>query len=93
MNWFAQHRQDWIQEMLTVYGFINREHLQRKFGVSVPQASKDLQYFQRNNPHEMRYDLSRKCYVASSWRADDHDSHARDGVTDTDTTRRKGRER
>lgn len=30
---------------------------------SVPQASQDLQRFQQLNPHAMRYDLSRKCYV------------------------------
>lgn len=50
--------------MLQIYGFINREHLQRKFEISQPQASKDLQTFARLRPHAMRYDLSRKCYVA-----------------------------
>ncbi len=34
MKWFEQHRQDWIAEMLRVYGFINRDHLMRKFGIS-----------------------------------------------------------
>ena len=63
MTWCERHRQEWIAEMLVVYGFINREHLQRKFGISVPQASKDLQTFQRAHPHAMDYDLSRKCYV------------------------------
>jgi hypothetical protein len=65
MNWFADHRQAWIAETLRVYGFINREHLQRKFGISQPQASHDLKVFQRDNPAEIRYDSSRKCYVAS----------------------------
>jgi len=63
MNWFERHRQDWISEMLHVYGFINREHLQRKFGISQPQASADLQRFLRAHPLAMTYDLSRKCYV------------------------------
>lgn len=49
MNWYQQHRQDWIEEMLSVYGFINREHLVRKFGISVPQASMDLTTFSRLN--------------------------------------------
>lgn len=49
--------------MLDIYGFINREHLQRKFGISVPQASLDLQTFQREHPRTMTYDLTRKCYV------------------------------
>jgi hypothetical protein len=66
MKWFEQARQDWIKEMLTVYGFINREHLMRKFGISVPQASKDLQTFQRLNPDELAYDLRAKRYVRRS---------------------------
>lgn len=64
MNWFAQHRQDWIEDTLTVFGFINRDHLVRKFGVSVPQASKDLQVFQRLNPGAMSYNLTTKRYEA-----------------------------
>lgn len=65
MNWFAQHRQDWIEETLEVFGFINREHLMRKFGVSVPQASMDLQKFQRMNPDAMTYNLTTKRYEAT----------------------------
>jgi len=57
----------WIWEALTVYGFINREHLMRKFGISRPQASGDLRAFQRDNPSAMRYDASRKCYVNAEW--------------------------
>lgn len=63
-RWFEQQRHAWIAEMLHIYGFINREHLQRKFGISTPQASKDLQAFGRAHPDAMQYDLSRKCYVA-----------------------------
>jgi len=62
-SWFAAQRQQWIAEMLDVYGFINREHLQRKFGISAPQASHDLQAFARAHPRRMTYDLSRKTYV------------------------------
>jgi hypothetical protein len=63
MNWFEEQRQVWIADMLQVYGFINREHLQRKFRISIPQASKDLQTFLRHYPTSIQYDLSRKCYV------------------------------
>ena len=63
MNWFAEQRQNWIMDMLMVYGFINRGHLMRKFGVSQPQASLDLKQFQRNHPWSIHYDGSRKCYV------------------------------
>jgi hypothetical protein len=64
LAWCEQQRQVWIADMLTVYGFINREHLMRKFLISMPQASKDLNVFLRLYPDLMYYDPSRKCYVA-----------------------------
>lgn len=63
MNWFVRQRLDWIAETLRVFGFINREHLQRKFGISQPQASNDLAAFQQANPRAMTYDVSAKRYV------------------------------
>lgn len=66
-TWFEDERQAWIAEMLDVYGFINRQHLQRKFRISVPQASADLQTFQRNSPGAMRYDTTRKAYVTKDY--------------------------
>ena len=63
MTWFVDQRMEWINETLRVFGFINRDHLVRKFGISTPQASKDLQTFQRANPDAMRYDLTEKRYV------------------------------
>ena len=68
MRWFEQHRQEWIEEILRVFGFINREHLERKFGVSVPQASKDLTTYQRNNPGAVIYNLSTKRYESEERR-------------------------
>lgn len=65
MRWFEQHRQEWISETLRVFGFINREHLERKFGISTPQASHDLNVFQRERPNAMNYDKSAKRYVAA----------------------------
>jgi DNA polymerase I-like protein with 3'-5' exonuclease and polymerase domains len=64
MHWFEQQRMEWITESLRVFGFINRAHLQKKFGISQPQASKDLQTYMRRFPHAMRYDLSAKRYEA-----------------------------
>jgi hypothetical protein len=69
-DWCAEQRQFWIGEMLAIYGFINREHLQRKFRISQPQASNDLRIFLRTHPQVMRYDLSMKCYVANGGPAD-----------------------
>jgi hypothetical protein len=64
MTWCEQQRMDWITETLRVFGFINREHLQRKFGISQPQASKDLNRYAKRNPGAMRYNLSAKRYEA-----------------------------
>lgn len=74
-GWFEQQRLAWIGEMLTIYGFINREHLQRKFRISQPQASKDLQTFMRSHPGVARYDVTRKCYVRNSPPRRERDDH------------------
>ncbi len=61
-KWFESYRVAFIAEMLHVYGFINREHLMRKFGISRPQASKDLRMFQQRSSGGVRYNLSTKRY-------------------------------
>lgn len=61
-RWFENRRVAFIAEMLHIYGFINREHLMRKFDISRPQASKDLQSFQRNSSGGMVYNQSAKRY-------------------------------
>jgi len=33
VNWFAQHWQEWILEMLGIYGFVSRIHVVRKFNI------------------------------------------------------------
>ena len=63
MRWFEHHRQEWIAETLRVFGFIQRQHLMRKFGLSMPQASADLQKFQRDYPGAIEYDKSSKRYI------------------------------
>lgn len=62
MNWYGRHRQEWIAETLRVFGYINREHLERKFGISTPQASVDLRVFQREHPGALTYNLTVKRY-------------------------------
>lgn len=64
-RWFKNHRMEWIAEMIRVYGFVNRQHIQRKFGLSTPQASIDLREFQKLNPTLVVYDISAKRYVAT----------------------------
>ena len=64
MNWFAKARQEWIGDTVRVFGYINREHIVKKFGVSTPQASMDLQAFMVANPGRIVYDKSMKRYFA-----------------------------
>lgn len=66
MNWFAQHRQEWIEEMLRIYGFITRGHLQRNFDISHAQAALDFRVFNEKNPDAMSYDARKKVYLAST---------------------------
>ena len=65
MSWAEDYRQEWIAETLRVFGFINREHIERKFGVSTPQASMDLREYMRMNPGMIAYDKTAKRYVRS----------------------------
>jgi hypothetical protein len=65
MNWFGEQRIEWIAETLRVFGFIQRRHLMRKFGISTPQATNDLREYQRRFPRTIRYDRSRKMYVTT----------------------------
>lgn len=62
MRWFEARRMEWIEETLRVFGFINREHLTRKFGVSTPQASMDIATFRASRPNYMAYNKSAKRY-------------------------------
>lgn len=62
-KWYHQHRMDWIAESVRVFGYINRVHLMRKYGISRPQASKDINTFMRLRPMTIAYDLSTKRYV------------------------------
>jgi len=66
MTWFVDQRMAWIAETLRVFGFINRSHLMRKFGISEPQASHDLAEYARLYPGAMRYDTSSKRYTATA---------------------------
>lgn len=61
-DWFQQHRLEWIRESVDIFGFINREHIERKFHVSTPQASVDLKNAMKKWPNMIRYNLSSKRY-------------------------------
>lgn len=61
-DWFRRTRIAWIGEMVEIYGFINREHIQTKFGVSTPQASIDLRDAMTERPGSIVYNTSAKRY-------------------------------
>jgi hypothetical protein len=65
-GYFKTERLAWIEETVRVFGFINREHITRKFGISTPQASMDLRDFQRLNPGAIQYDATAKRYSVPS---------------------------
>jgi hypothetical protein len=64
MRWEAERRLDYIDFRLVTAGSVRRADITRTFGVSVPQASSDLNEFRRRYPGRMVYDLSAKQYVA-----------------------------
>lgn len=61
-DWFKNARLMWIRESVEIFGFINREHIEKKFGVSTPQASVDIQEAMRRYPDVMVYNKSTKRY-------------------------------
>ncbi|MCA1490147.1 hypothetical protein I6F11_04335 [Ensifer sp. NBAIM29] len=65
-TWFQERRIEWIAEMIAIYGFINRGHVMKKFDVSQPQASRDLQDAMKQHPDLMRYNMTTKRYEAAS---------------------------
>lgn len=70
-RWFARHRQEWIAETIRIFGFINRTHLKRKFGVSIAQASVDLRTFMANHPGLVEYNQTSKRYELQGQADDD----------------------
>ncbi|NMZ24834.1 transcriptional regulator [Pseudomonas proteolytica] len=65
LKWGVGRRLEFIEFRLFWEGAINRADLVEVFGVSVPQASKDLTLYQERAPGNMEYDTSGKRYVAA----------------------------
>jgi len=63
MTWCEDQRMAWIDEMVEIFGFINRIHIMKKFRVSAQQASADLARYQRLNPGKIVYDVYAKRYI------------------------------
>ncbi|RWD48641.1 MAG: transcriptional regulator [Mesorhizobium sp.] len=65
MRWGVEQRLEFIEFRLFWEGSINRADIKQCFGVSIPQASKDLTLYQERAPGNMDYDNRSKCYVAA----------------------------
>ena len=65
LKWGVERRLEFIEFRLFWEGSINRAALVETFGVSVPQASKDLALYQERAPGNMEYDTRAKRYVAA----------------------------
>lgn len=65
LRWGIEQRLEFIEFRLFWEGGVNRADIMGYFGVSVPQASKDLTHYQEVAPGNMLYDKSLKRYFAS----------------------------
>jgi hypothetical protein len=61
-NWAAQERLRFIERSLWWRGEVKRKDLRELFGISLAQASSDLQRYLETNPTAARYDLKGKTY-------------------------------
>jgi hypothetical protein len=66
LTWAVEQRLAWIKESVEIFGFINREHIEKKFWVSVQQASADLKLAQERWPDLVVYNRSQKQYLRSA---------------------------
>jgi len=65
VRWGVEQRLEFIEFRLFWEGSINRADIVEFFGVSVPQASKDLTLYQERARGNMQYDTRGKRYVAA----------------------------
>jgi predicted DNA-binding transcriptional regulator YafY len=66
LRWGVQQRLEFIEFRLFWEGHVNRSDLMGQFGVSVNQASTDLNRYMGFAPDNMVYDKSERTYVRSS---------------------------
>ncbi len=61
-TWFRETRLKWMRESIEIFGFLNRGHIQSKFGIGPAQAAKGLSVAQARWPKEFTYNASAKRY-------------------------------
>ncbi len=64
-RWGVERRLEFVEFRLFWEGGVNRSDIVAEFGVSVPQASKDLALYQEQAPANIVYDRSEKRYFAA----------------------------
>ena len=65
LKWWVERRLAFIEFRLFWEGGVNRADIVKQFGVSVPQASKDLSLYQDKAEDNIFYDRSQKRYLIS----------------------------
>lgn len=65
LRWSVERRLEFLEFRLFWEGGINRSDIMDYFGVSMPQASKDLSQYQELAGQNIRYDRSQKRYFAT----------------------------
>jgi predicted DNA-binding transcriptional regulator YafY len=66
MRWGIERRLEFIEFRLFWEGGINRADIMEQFGVSLPQASKDLSLYEQKAPGNLAYDKRQKRYFPAS---------------------------
>ena len=66
MRWGIEKRLEFIEFRLFWEGGINRANIVDQFGISIPQASKDLTLYEEKAPGNLHYDKSAKRYRAAN---------------------------
>lgn len=66
LRWGVERRLEFLEFRLYWEGSVNRSDLIEFFGISVPQASKDLSLYQERAPGNIEYDKSEKHYFATA---------------------------
>jgi hypothetical protein len=64
-GWSERQRLLFVERLLFWRGRINRRDVCDHFGISLPQATKDLVSYTTLNAGACQYDVRRKCYVAT----------------------------
>src|SRR5262245_907144 len=65
MRWGVEKRLEFIEFRLFWEGGINRADIMDRFGVSMPQASKDISLYEEQAPGNLVYDRRQKRYFAA----------------------------